>query len=334
MSSDTKKIVDFAAKGDDYEALILDFLDREISASNKSPADQETHQDDLDAEVSDFLKKVASLEAETGVGVEIRPENPGATASLVASDEKVLDQQRGDDQPEQSSARGTALRETPRAAKAGVNLRLVEPFPKQRNVEQDRTEAYPGQDQGLAQAAATSLQMAGDADVREDEKKPAPLVIQSDVKPPSDESLNLSFAAAHPIRSRREFVIGGVSVLLAAAIGVGTYYLGGFRATTAAKESKAVSRAVTAVPANVTGATPQQSSPAPAAQPDDKPAQTANPVADGTRTRRPEGGAISGSTAKSGPSCDAGFQITGNFSPTGPSCDNGQSGNHAGGDYD
>lgn len=300
MSSDTKKIVDFAAKGDDYEALILDFLDREISASNKSPADEGTHQDDIDAEVSDFLKKVASLEAETGVMEEIKPAIPGVMASRAASDEEVLNQQRGDDQQEQTSECGTASRETPCAAKTGANLRLVEPFPRQRNMEQDRTEPHLGPDQVLTQATATSLQTPGDADIREEEKITAPLVIRSDPKPPSKESLNLSFPAAHPIQSRRKLVIGGVSFLLAAAIGAGTYYLGGFRARPAAKESKAVSRAAPAVPAKVTAAVPQQSSSAPAAQLDVKPAQTANPVAESTRARRPEGSAITSSTAKSG----------------------------------
>ena len=51
-----RNIADCSTADDDYEAAVLDFLDKEISASAGPVQDKNTQQEEVDALVSDLLK--------------------------------------------------------------------------------------------------------------------------------------------------------------------------------------------------------------------------------------------------------------------------------------
>jgi hypothetical protein len=62
MRSEEKKVIEFSPRGDDYDAFMIDFLDREASTQGNSSVQQGGDEDELDSMVSDFLREAATLE--------------------------------------------------------------------------------------------------------------------------------------------------------------------------------------------------------------------------------------------------------------------------------
>ncbi len=83
MRSNENKVVEFSPKSDDYDAFMLDFLEREATAPGKPSQAQRADEDELDSMVSDFLREAASLEAETQVNLGTGgPAAPESTAGV------------------------------------------------------------------------------------------------------------------------------------------------------------------------------------------------------------------------------------------------------------
>ncbi len=272
MSSQGRK--DFRPEtGKDYESTVLDFLDKEISASKKQLPDQKAPQDEMDAVVSDLLKLAKAVTEEQDLPQEAKAEE---LDSLVAD---ILEGRTAPSQPDTRNAPAPAQKDSAFTARGNTRPFPVERGPKPEAVVQPRVQAHPA----APARESTSTQIAsGQVPLK---AQPAPHArAEASQTTPVDKGapVYMAPAAGHSRRGKLLVASAGLVCVLA-LVGAGVYYFTGSRSGAANQSGKTApppaATAATAAPASST-AVPVQVVPDPGAATKEAPARASTPSAE------------------------------------------------------
>ncbi|HYK91037.1 MAG TPA: TonB family protein [Acidobacteriota bacterium] len=248
MSSDEKKAV-LTKADENYESTVLDFLEKEISASAKPVPEQNVQSDDVDVLVSDLLKLALAVTEEQESPQETKPEDldklfadilSGRTdTSLPKSQVPAADPKQNQGNvaaalPERESPRPPAVRETKVEA-------ATPPRPMR---------APTAHETALTSSPAAPAKVA---------VKEHPVTNSAASVPSVKDSLPVFMpTSVGPSRKWRIVSAGAGFACLLGLIGAGAYHFIGTRSTKPPAQSKSVSLPVPAASPTKTVEVPQQ----------------------------------------------------------------------------
>ena len=279
MASDRNKVVGFAARNNDYEALVLDFLDQQIVDSEK--LENEAPQDELDFMVKNFIEKATAFTADTPPLDGTQAEETEAPAAAATLDEADFSTQPTFTGAEPDSPAVAPLRETSVPVDASTLLQMVKEYPGLDETRTEPTEAPIQREEKAEESIAESLPSGLRPERTIAANKPAPAGVGT--MPKTDRVLTSAVVSSQRSSGGRMLVVGGVFTCLAAAIGFGAYYFG-IRPAAAPLENKAVSTQASATaPSTGVNAIPS-STPIPEEPPKAEPPKAAPPPPAGVTT--------------------------------------------------
>lgn len=136
MRSDDHESEDLDTQNDDYEATVLDFLDKEIAASSESQDDLKTQRDDVDVLVDSLLEEAIAVSNQQPVDRDAGSEDLDLLfSSLLGSQDEVPQVESKDAQREVHSRFGRTFSDIGSVDKESVNLHAAENAPLQEAAE-------------------------------------------------------------------------------------------------------------------------------------------------------------------------------------------------------
>lgn len=280
MSSCKRKTADSTTAVNDYEAAVLDFLDKEISASAKSVHGGNTQQEDVDALVSDLLKMAIAATDEQNPHQEVISEEDLNSwfADIFDGHDDGSKPKTHDASPEATRLYGRALKETEMTNRGSAGLRLAGGEPSHEAPALLRAPDPPMPSEIVAEAVTPSGALPlsfGQAPLKShaDSGPPTPTCRTTPVREDAD---ILALASRRPGRTSRMLIAGATFVCVLLVIGAGTHYFSGF---TSRSSSMPIVPAAPAGAATVLVATPPPTPPNPRAEAKGLPAQSPNSAA-------------------------------------------------------
>jgi protein TonB len=261
MSSDKRKVVEIQTPDGDYEAKILDFLDREISASAKPAPEQSSSADDVDAMVSDLLKQAISAPDEQETAPDTTGEELESLLSGILTGPEAAPAQ--DSHAEGVPKPGQPLRKSGGIDKEQKLIRQSEPDRSREIAHPTRATPsvlyHPAAADPMPATAALPLRPISAPDQHQ---KTGPSMGASTAA--GDENRSV-FAAAPQERTGRGrmFAIGAASLLLLGGIGAGVYYFAGHGGGGSSRSGNPSAPTVPAASVETAIATPTPTPPAP-----------------------------------------------------------------------
>ncbi len=248
--SDDKGKPAYPQAGKDYETAVLEFLDKEISASTKPAPGSNAQEEEVDALVSDLLRLAIAVTDEPEAPQENKAEDLDSLFADILSSSSVASVPGA--RPLETEPKPSQPKQDP--MNQASPIRTVEAEPKREGVVQPPIETGSG----ASAAGRRDLPVPPDKVSGTDRPDPRAQAPAPQAVPAREEVAIFTVAARGPVRRRRVLVVFAELACLLGIIGAGAWYFPGFRHAALSQSGEPASMPAQVAPVATSPAKPQK----------------------------------------------------------------------------